>query len=109
MSAAVLSSTRRAKLARTLVVLSLSILIGGGYAMSAGAGDQQISTTQNLNGKYVTVTVAPGETLWSILTKFTSGENGGDTRSLVDQVISINSLPGADVEAGQKLRIPLPR
>lgn len=113
MSAAVLSSTysfnqpvnysrrRKARLARTLVVLSLTLLltalIATGYSMSAGAGEQKIAAS-----KYVTLTVAPGETLWSILSKF-----DGDTRSMIDQVITINSLKSADVEAGQQLRIPL--
>jgi LysM repeat protein len=83
------------------VVLSLSVVIAGGYAMNAKAGsDSQVNPEVQ---SYVTVVVAPGETLWSIASKFSDG----DARSLVDQVITINSLSGGDVEAGQKIRIPL--
>ncbi len=32
--------TRRGRLARTLLVLSLSIVLGAGFAMKAGAGDR---------------------------------------------------------------------
>ena len=107
MSAAALSSVsipsgkRALRLTRTLVVLSLSVVIAGGYAMSARAGSEANPAVN----KYVTVVVAPGETLWSIASKF----DGGDARSLVDQVITINSLASADVEAGQRIRIPLNR
>lgn len=107
MSAAVLSSSfpierlsrrRKARLARTLVVLSLSVIIAGGYAMSAGAGSKATPSA-----KYVTVMVAPGETLWSIARQLGSG----DPRDLVDQIITVNSLKGADVDAGQQIRVPL--
>jgi hypothetical protein len=32
---------------------------------------------------------------------------GGDTRELVSQILEVNSLASVDVEAGQKIRIPL--
>ena len=95
------SSKRTLRLTRSLVVLSLSIVLAGGYAMNARAG----SEANPVANRYVTVVVAPGETLWSIASKF----DGGDARSLVDQVITINSLASADVEAGQQIRIPLNR
>jgi hypothetical protein len=31
----------------------------------------------------------------------------GDVRSLVDQIVSVNSLSSGSVSAGQKLRVPL--
>ena len=95
------SVNRSYRLTRTLVVLSLSVVIAGGYAMNAKAGSDSQANPEVQS--YVTVVVAPGETLWSIASKFSDG----DARSLVDQVITINSLSGGDVEAGQKIRIPL--
>ena len=92
------SLSRRTRLARTLVVLSLSILIAAGYAMSAGAGSQD-SPSQ----KYVTVTVAGGETFWSIASQFKSG----NTQALVDQIQEVNGLKSVDVEAGARIRIPI--
>ena len=114
--------TRRGRLARTLLVLSLSIVLGAGFAMKAGAGDAGASgsnalSAAKINGSsasnngasdaaksYVVVTVAAGETLWSLASQMA---DGGDVQSLVADIASANSLSGVDVEAGQKLRVPI--
>ena len=105
--------TRRGRLARTLLVLSLSIVLGAGFAMKAGAGDAGASgsdalSAAKINGSsdatYVVVTVAAGETLWSLASAMA---DGGDVQTLVADIASANSLSGVDVEAGQKLRIPV--
>ena len=93
---------RRGRLARTLVVLSLAIVMLATFGFSAGAGNSdQMSPTFD---SFITVTVGPGESLWSLAGQIAVD---GDRRSLVDEIISINSLPTADVQAGQELRIPL--
>ena len=103
--------TRRGRLARTLLVLSLSVVLGAGFAMKAGAGDAL--STAKINGSsdsvsaaksYVVVTVASGETLWSLASQMA---DGGDVQALVADIASANSLKGVDVTAGQKLRIPV--
>jgi hypothetical protein len=99
--------TRRGRLARTLLVLSLSIVLGAGFAMKAGAGDAL--SAAKINGSsdaksYVVVTVASGETLWSLASAMA---DGGDVQALVADIASANSLSGVDVEAGQKLRVPI--
>jgi len=93
--------SRRARLARTLVVLSLSVVMVAGFAMKAGAG-----TTSNPAGpsRYVTVVVAPGETLWSLASALA---DGGDVRALVNEIVTVNSLQSVDVQAGVRLRIPV--
>jgi LysM repeat protein len=105
--------TRRGRLARTLLVLSLSIVLGAGFAMKAGAGDAGASgsdalSAAKINGSsdatYVVVTVAAGETLWSLASQMA---DGGDVQTLVADIASTNSLNGVDVEAGQKLRVPI--
>ena len=93
---------RRGRLARTLVVLSLAIVMLATFGFSAGAGNtDQMSPTYD---SFITVVVGPGETLWSLAGQIAVD---GDKRSLVDQIISINSLATADVQIGQELRIPL--
>ena len=93
---------RRGRLARTLVVLSLAIVMVSAFAFSAGAGNtDQMSPTYD---SFITVTVGPGESLWSLAGQIAVD---GDKRSLVDEIISINSLPTADVQVGQELRIPI--
>jgi LysM repeat protein len=107
--------TRRGRLARTLLVLSLSIVLGAGFAMKAGAGDAVASgngalSAAKINGSsdsaktYIVVTVAAGETLWSLASQMA---DGGDVQSLVADIASANSLNGVDVSAGQKLRVPV--
>ena len=95
------SLNRRGRLARTLVVLSLAIVLGSLVSAKAGAGTEVVPAAA---GSFITVTVAPGETLWSLAARV---EHDGDTRSLVSQIVSVNSLASVDVTAGQKIRIPL--
>ena len=101
-----MSSIRRSRkanirLARFLVVLSLTTVFGAGFAMQAGAGSKDLPTRAN---SYVTVTVANGESVWSIARALTSDQ---DVRSLVDQIVKVNGLSSADVAAGTKIRVPL--
>jgi LysM repeat protein len=92
---------RRGRLARTLVVLSLAIVLGSLVSAKAGAGTD---SSAQAGPTFITVTVAPGDTLWSLANRLAAG---GDVRSLVSEIISINSLSSVDVATGQKLRIPL--
>ena len=93
---------RRGRLARTLVVLSLAIVMVATFAFSAGAGstDQVASAPDS----FVTVVVGPGESLWSLAGRM-AGD--GDARSLIEEIMIVNSLATPDVQAGQTLRIPL--
>jgi hypothetical protein len=90
---------RRGRLARFLVVLSLTVVLGAGFAMRAGAG----VSLHHAPKSYVSMVVAPGETLWSIAS---TAAGKGDVRAMVDEIISINSLSTPDVSAGQSLRVP---
>ena len=93
---------RRGRLARTLVVLSLAIVMVATFAFSAGAGstDSMAATPDS----FVTVIVGPGESLWSLANRM-AGD--GDARSLIEEIMVVNSLATPDVQAGQSLRIPL--
>ena len=101
--AAVRSRKANIRLARFLVVTSLTIVLGAGFAMQAGAGSKALPTKA---GSFVEVTVAPGETLWTIAAAFDAA-GSTDLRELVDEIIEVNSLKGADVAAGSKIRVPL--
>ena len=93
--------TRRGRLARTLLVLSLAVVLASVFGLNAGANTaDQVGTPTS----FIQVTVAPGDTLWSLATRLA---DGGDVRALVDEIASVNSLASAEVQAGQKLRIPL--
>jgi len=92
---------RRGRLARTFVVLSLAIVLGSLVSAKAGAGTDAAPQSGQ---SFITVTVAPGDTLWSLANRLAGGK---DVRSLVSEIISVNSLVSVDVATGQKLRIPL--
>lgn len=96
---------RRGRLARTLVVLSLAIVVasvaGGDAGANTSAGNSGEAAT---SARFITVTVAPGDTLWSLARQLS---DSGSTQALVADIIEINSLSSADVSTGQEIRIPL--
>jgi hypothetical protein len=89
--------TRRGRLARTLVVASLTVVLAAGFAAKSSGGDQVGATTT-----FVTVVVPGGATLWSVASAYTSG----DVQVMVEQIREANNLTGYDLQAGQKLRVP---
>jgi LysM repeat protein len=91
--------SRRGRLARTLVVLSLTVVMAAGFASQSGAGQVEASTAPS----YEIVVVAPGETLWSVAAAYASG----DVQGLINEIREVNNLKGYDLQAGQKLRVPL--
>ncbi len=97
-----LALNRRGRLARFLMVLSLALVMVAAFAFKAGAG-MELSQVK-VAATFVTVTVAQGETLWSIAGALA---NGGDLRSLVDEIVSVNSLESFNLQTGQKLRVPV--
>jgi len=90
---------RRGRLARTFVVLSLTVVMAAGFAARSGAGQDVASTAPS----YSVVVVAPGETLWSVAAAYATG----DVQGMVNEIREANNLKGVDLEAGQKLRVPL--
>jgi hypothetical protein len=93
------SLNRRGRLARTFVVLSLTVVMAAGFASQSGAGQDVASTAPS----YEIVVVAPGETLWSVAAAYASG----DVQGMVNDIRETNHLTGFDLQAGQKLRVPL--
>jgi len=92
---------RRGRLARTFVVLSLAVVLASLFGLQAGAGTTDTVGTPT---SFIEITAAPGDTLWSLATRMA---DGGDVRALVDEIASVNSLATAELQAGQKVRIPL--
>jgi len=93
------SLTRRGRLARTLFVLSLSVVLVAGFASRSGANQVASSSAPT----FTTVVVAPGETMWSVAAAYATG----DVRGMVSDIREANNLKGFDLQAGQKLRVPL--
>ena len=90
---------RRGRLARTFVVLSLTVVMAAGFASQSGAGQVEASTAPS----YEIVVVAPGETLWSVAAAYASG----DVQGMINDIREANNLTGFDLQAGQRLRVPV--
>ena len=93
--------TRRGRLARTIVVLSLAVVMVAGFAATSGANQE--APVASAAPSYSVVVVAPGETLWSVAAAYASG----DVQGLINEIREVNNLKGYDLQAGQRLRVPL--
>ncbi len=76
-----------------LLVVALAVLNGG----QASAGNTQA------NVHFDTVTIQPGETLWQLAEETAPN---ADPRDFVQDVISLNALDGAGLQAGEQIAIP---
>jgi Tfp pilus assembly protein FimV len=54
--------------------------------------------------RYATVTVQPGDTLWSIASTHTSAS--GDVQETIDAISAANHLQASMLQPGERLRIP---
>ena len=95
---------RQAKrLARTVLSVSLLVVIGAGFSSISAASDNSGVTNADKQSKYVQVVVTPGESLWSIAA-MVAGD--ASIASVVADIVEVNQLKGADVVAGSKLLVP---
>ena len=93
--------TRRGRLAHTIVVLSLAVVMVAGFAATSGANQE--TPVASAAPSYSVVVVAPGETLWSVAAAYATG----DVQGLINEIREVNNLKGYDLQAGQRLRVPL--
>lgn len=86
-----------AALAAAPAVIALSIvMLSGGGALASGADSAPAGT-------FAEVTVASGDTLWSIAQ---SAAPGADPRDVVDAIVRLNALSSASLVAGQTIALP---
>ena len=71
-----------------------------GFAATSGAN---VAGSTSSEPSYEIVVVAPGETLWSVAAAYASG----DVQGLIKEIREVNNLKGYDLQAGQRLRVPL--
>jgi LysM repeat protein len=96
-----MSPKRRARLARTLFVISaLALMLAGMiFNQSAVATDQPVVGSKAFNY----VSVMPGDTLWGLAETYSDGKSQQDW---IAEVILLNNLSSATLSTGDKLALP---
>jgi hypothetical protein len=79
------------------IVALAAAIIGGGTALATRDGGAPAGT-------FETVTVTPGDSLWSIAEEMAPTR---DPRDVVDEIVRLNALDSVELTAGQSLSIPV--
>jgi cell division protein YceG involved in septum cleavage len=94
---------RQAKrLARSVLSLSLLVVIGAGFSSISSASDANEKSRSE--SKYVQVVVTPGESIWSIAAMVA---DHNQIASVVADIVEVNQLASADLSAGTKILVPI--
>ena len=102
---AVAMKARQAKrLARSVLSLSLLVVIGAGFSSISSASDVDETSSSESKSKYVQVVVTPGESLWSIAAMVA---DHNEIATVVADIVEVNQLKSADVAAGAKILVPM--
>ena len=102
---AVPMKARQAKrLARSVLSLSLLVVIGAGFSSISSASDVDETSSSKSKSKYVQVVVTPGESIWSIAAMVA---DHNEIATVVADIVEVNQLKSADVAAGAKILVPI--
>jgi LysM repeat protein len=96
-----MSPKRRARLARTLFVLSALTLMLAGLIFNPSA----VATDQSLSGAtaFNYISVMPGDSLWELAETYAEGKSQQDW---IAEVILLNNLSSATLSTGDRLALP---
>jgi Tfp pilus assembly protein FimV len=91
---------------RRVVAAAASLPIVGALALAIVSGGGALASGESSApaGAFETVTVMPGDSLWSIAETVAAD---ADPRDVVDAIMRLNVLPSGELESGQRLAIPL--
>lgn len=87
---------------RVLLALAAAPLAAG-IAFSALAGGTALASSETSAVEFSTVTVMPGDTLWSIAT---AAAPGVDPRTVIDDIKRLNNLSSGMIQVGASVAIP---
>jgi hypothetical protein len=87
---------------RVLTVLAAVPVVVGALVVTLNGG---IATATDVAGdtRFEYVTVSAGESLWQLAGQIAPS---ADPREVISDVVHLNQLPSADLQAGQRLAIP---
>lgn len=86
------------------VLLGLAALpLAAGIAFAALSGGSAVASGESVAVSFETVTVMPGDTLWSIAAAVAPA---ADPREVIGEISRLNMIDGGALQVGQKLSIP---
>ena len=85
----------------SVLYLIVILFLGGCSSLESVTSNFLTKMPQSSKESYV---VQPGDSIWSIARAVADGR---DVRSVVDAIVTANSLSDGNVVAGQKIRVPL--
>jgi hypothetical protein len=88
---------------RGQVVVTLLMLVAVLGVLALFSGQSAATGESGYDGRTTTVVVGEGDTLWGIAGEVAAP---GETRAMVHEIQTLNSLPGPVLEVGQKLAVP---
>lgn len=77
-------------------LVAVALLLGSNAGSATATGEAPA-------GSFTWVSVEPGQTLWQLAE---SVAPGADPREVVAEIVALNQLASADVQAGQRLALP---
>lgn len=91
--------TRRGR----VLLSALAVLLLAAVLTALGLGGTGAEAGLDAGAAVPVITVAPGESLWSIAERIAPS---ADPRDIIEAIVSYNGLGGVDVWAGQRLGVP---
>jgi predicted Zn-dependent protease len=88
---------------RAVLIGTAATLLLVAFWLTANPGAHAGSGTVERPAKTQTVTVEPGDTLWSIASR---ARPSADPRVTVQRIIDLNGLAGSVVQPGQRIALP---
>jgi hypothetical protein len=91
--------TRRGRLVVVVTALLVAFAVGVFVTAAGSVATQRPGTPEPTR----IVQVGSGDTLWGIASEVA---DGGDVRSMIDEIKQLNALGSNDLQAGQRLVVP---
>jgi LysM repeat protein len=91
--------TRRGRLVVVVAALLVAFAIGVNVTAAGSVATQRPGTPEPTR----IIQVGSGDTLWGIASELA---DGGDIRSMIEEIKQLNALDASDLQSGQRLVVP---
>ncbi|MCR5271871.1 MAG: LysM peptidoglycan-binding domain-containing protein [Lachnospiraceae bacterium] len=96
--------SERTRLFKKMVLFTVTLVIVLGALIFFGNSvkDRAMASEEQVYEYYTSVTIMPGDTLWSIADKYSYGSLD-DIDVRVEELVELNNLGSTDIHAGEKI------